>query len=90
MPVSVDIISIGTLSRNRFWNETSARRPAHATTTLLRNDESSLIVDPALPPEILRQRLDERTARGDGSWGAGGHHGLAQALLADLTGDEAA
>jgi len=61
MPVSVEIISIGTLSRNRFWNETSARRPAHATTTLLRNDESSIIVDPALPPEILRQRLDERT-----------------------------
>ncbi len=61
MPVSVDIISIGTLSRNRFWNENSARRPAHATTTLLRDEESTIIVDPALPPDILRQRLDERT-----------------------------
>ncbi|MCH8053073.1 MAG: MBL fold metallo-hydrolase [Planctomycetes bacterium] len=61
MPVSVEIISVGTLSRNRFWNETSAQRPAHATTTLLRSDETSIIVDPALPPEILRQRLDERT-----------------------------
>ncbi len=61
MPVSVDIISIGTLSRNRFWDEKSARRPAHATTTLLRSDESSIIVDPALPPDILRQRIDERT-----------------------------
>ncbi len=61
MPVSVDIISIGTLSRNRFWHEKSARRPAHATTTLLRDEELSIIVDPALPPAILRQRLDERT-----------------------------
>ncbi len=61
MPVSVDIISVGTLSRNRFWNEKSAQRPAHATTTLLRDDESTIIVDPALPPEILSQRLDERT-----------------------------
>ncbi len=61
MPVSVDIISVGTLSRNRFWNENSARRPAHATTTLLRDDESTIIVDPALPPEILSRRLDERT-----------------------------
>ena len=61
MPVSVDIISIGTLSRNRFWNEKGARRPAHATTTLLRDDKHTLIVDPALPPDILRQRLDERT-----------------------------
>ncbi len=61
MPVSVDIISVGTLSRNRFWNENSARRPAHATTTLLRDEKSTIIVDPALPSEILRQRLDERT-----------------------------
>jgi len=61
MPVSVEIISIGTLSCNRFWNENSTRRPAHATTTLLRTDESSIIVDPALPPQILRPRLDERT-----------------------------
>ncbi len=61
MPVSVDIVSIGTLSRNPFWNENSARRPAHATTTLLRDEESTIIVDPALPPDILRQRLDERS-----------------------------
>ena len=36
MPVRVDIISIGTLSRNRLWNEPAAVRTAHATTTLLR------------------------------------------------------
>ncbi len=61
MPVSVDIISVGTLSCNRFWNEKGTRRPAHATTTLLRDDELTIIVDPALPPDILSQRLDERT-----------------------------
>ena len=65
MPVSVEIISVGTLSRNRFWNETSAQRPAHATTTLLRSDETSIIVDPALPPEILRRLEVDR--RGIGS-----------------------
>ncbi len=64
MPVSIDVISIGTLSHNRFWDEKSARRPAHATTTLLREAESTIIVDPALPPDILSQRLDERTGLG--------------------------
>ncbi len=61
MPVSVDIISVGTLSRNRFWNESGTPRPAHATTTLLRDQQATIIVDPSLPAEILRQRLDERT-----------------------------
>lgn len=61
MATSVDIISPGTLSRNRFWNETGTCRPAHATTTLLRDGISTIIVDPSLPEAILRQRLDERT-----------------------------
>ena len=61
MRVSVDIISVGTLSRNRFWKEAGTCRPAHATTTLLRDSEATVIVDPSLPAEILRQRLDERT-----------------------------
>lgn len=61
MSLIIDIVSVGTLSRNRFWNERGAVRPSHATTTLLRDDGTSVLVDPSLPPAILAQRLDERT-----------------------------
>lgn len=57
----VDIISIGALSRNRFWQETNAVRPSHATTTLLRSGDLRILVDPSLPPEILAARLNERS-----------------------------
>lgn len=61
MAVRVDIVSVGTLSRNRFWEEKGAVRPAHATTTLVRDDTTAVLIDPALPPRMLAQRLDERT-----------------------------
>jgi glyoxylase-like metal-dependent hydrolase (beta-lactamase superfamily II) len=57
----VDVISIGALSRNRFWGESTAVRPAHATTTLIRHEDRTILVDPSLPPEILAARLNERT-----------------------------
>jgi glyoxylase-like metal-dependent hydrolase (beta-lactamase superfamily II) len=56
-----DIISIGTLSRNRLWNETQAVRTPHATTTLVRIGKRHLLVDPALPAAALGARLFERT-----------------------------
>ena len=61
MALTFDIISIGTLSRNRFWNEAATVRPAHATTTLIRDGTHTILVDPSLPDEVLAQRLDERT-----------------------------
>jgi glyoxylase-like metal-dependent hydrolase (beta-lactamase superfamily II) len=60
MPASVEIISVGTLSRNRFWNEQGEVRASHATTSLIRDDTTSVIVDPSLPGELLSHRLDER------------------------------
>jgi glyoxylase-like metal-dependent hydrolase (beta-lactamase superfamily II) len=57
----VDIISIGTLSRNRLWNETDAARTPHATTTLIRTGKRTILVDPGLPPQALAARLFERT-----------------------------
>ena len=39
------------------------RRPGHATTTLLISGEDRILIDPSLPPDHLRQRLDERTGR---------------------------
>ena len=61
MPVQVDIISIGTLSRNRLWRETSAVRTPHATTTLLRSGGRTILVDPGLPAVVVGARLFERS-----------------------------
>src|SRR4051812_43274448 len=62
MPLTrFDIISIGTLSRNRLWGETQAVRTPHATTTLIRSNERKILVDPGLPAMALGARLYERT-----------------------------
>jgi len=60
MGCTVDVISIGTLSRNPFWGEQGAVRPAHATTTLIRDGSTTILVDPSVPPEWLSHRLHER------------------------------
>src|SRR5450432_107396 len=60
MSVRVDIISIGTLSRNRLWNETQPLRTPHATTSLIRAGKQHILVDPGLPAVILGARLNER------------------------------
>jgi len=57
----VDIISIGTLSRNLLWGESQPVRTPHATTTLIRVGNRRILVDPALPPQILGARIFERT-----------------------------
>jgi len=57
----IDIISIGTLSRNRLWDEAEAVRTPHATTTLVRAGGRTILVDPGLPPAALAARLHERT-----------------------------
>ncbi len=60
MGLSYRVISIGTLSRNRFWNETAPKRSAHATCTLIEDDHARILVDPALPESLLTHFLDER------------------------------
>lgn len=59
-----DIISIGTLARNRLWKEPQEVRTAHATTTLVRTGRHSLLIDPGLPAVALNARLFERTGLG--------------------------
>jgi glyoxylase-like metal-dependent hydrolase (beta-lactamase superfamily II) len=59
--IRLDIISIGTLSRNRLWNEQEATRTAHATTSLIRIGKRNILVDPGLPPQVLGARLNERS-----------------------------
>jgi len=58
--LAFDVINIGCLSRNRFWNEQQAKRAAHATCVLIRHESNSVLVDPSLPAELLNHRLDER------------------------------
>jgi len=61
MPVEYSIISIGTLSRNRLWGESTTVRTAHATTALVVDAERRILVDPSLPGRILAARFNERT-----------------------------
>ena len=60
MGCTMDVISIGTLSSNLFWREAAGKRAAHATTSLIRDGDVSILVDPSLPAEMLACRLDER------------------------------
>lgn len=57
----VDVISIGTLSRNLLWKESDPVRTPHATTTLIRTAKRVILVDPGLPGSVLAARLFERT-----------------------------
>ena len=59
--IRFDIISIGTLSRNRLWGETEAVRTPHATCTLIRSGRRSILVDPGVPGPAMAARLYERT-----------------------------
>ena len=59
--IRFDIISIGTLSRNRLWNESEPVRTPHATTTLVRTAGRNILIDPGLPAQIINARLFERT-----------------------------
>ncbi|GAB4553168.1 MAG: hypothetical protein Tsb0013_15580 [Phycisphaerales bacterium] len=54
------VISIGALDAHPLWDERAPVRTGHATTTLVRTGDLVLIVDPALPAEILTARLKER------------------------------
>lgn len=54
------VISIGTLSGHPLWNEPAGVRTPHATTTLIRGGGRVLLVDPALPPQVIESRLYER------------------------------
>ena len=61
MSVEYIIISVGTLSHNRLWDESAPVRSSHATTTLVRDEGRTILVDPSLPAALLETRYDERT-----------------------------
>ncbi len=57
-----DVLTIGWLSRNKFWGESDERayRAARCTCTLLRAGGRTIIVDPSCPPDELIGVLDRR------------------------------
>ena len=60
------IISIGALSINDLWDKQGPARTAHATTTLIRSGKQNILVDPALPGQVLAPRLAERSGLSPG------------------------
>src|SRR5579872_1274149 len=59
-----DIVTIGNISRNRYWGEPDDKgvRPAICTCTLVTGDGFRLLVDPSLKDaEKMRAELDRRT-----------------------------
>jgi glyoxylase-like metal-dependent hydrolase (beta-lactamase superfamily II) len=61
-----DVVTIGNLSRNRYWGEPDAKglRPAICTCTLVTGDGFRLLVDPSLADAAqMARELDRRTGR---------------------------
>jgi glyoxylase-like metal-dependent hydrolase (beta-lactamase superfamily II) len=58
-----DLVTVGHLSRNKFWgeSETRAHRRTLCTCTVIRGGDRTILIDPSLPAEQLIQALDERT-----------------------------
>jgi glyoxylase-like metal-dependent hydrolase (beta-lactamase superfamily II) len=58
--VEFTIVNIGTLSINKFWDETERQREPSATCTLLEAGGRRLLVDPSPAPELLEPMLFAR------------------------------
>ena len=56
------VLTIGYLSRNKFWGESEARpyRAPLCTSTVLQCDGQTILVDPGLPADALARVLDAR------------------------------
>jgi glyoxylase-like metal-dependent hydrolase (beta-lactamase superfamily II) len=53
----LDVLAIGTLARNRYWDEKGDVREEFATTSLVRAAEHVIVVDPGWPPDVLQAVL---------------------------------
>ncbi len=64
-----DVLTIGHLSRNRYWGETDGRayREPLCTCTLIRTEGFTVVVDPGLPPREMARVLDQRSGLAPGS-----------------------
>jgi len=55
--VRIDVIAIGSLAKNKYWNEKVPQREEYATATLVRSGDAAILVDPGWPAEVLRSGL---------------------------------
>ena len=57
-----DLLTIGHLSRNKFWGEADDRayRSPLCTSVLIRTGTMAIVVDPSLPPDGMGPLLDRR------------------------------
>jgi glyoxylase-like metal-dependent hydrolase (beta-lactamase superfamily II) len=58
--MDVRIISLGTLAEHPLRDSKRRVRTGHATTTLVRTNDATVLIDPGLPPAAIVARLDER------------------------------
>lgn len=58
--MDIRVISIGALAAHPLWDEREPTRTGHATTSLIRTEDRTIIVDPGLPAPVLGARLQER------------------------------
>ena len=60
--IRCDVLTIGHLSRNRYWGEADDRshREPLCTSTLIRTGDRTIVVDPSLDPEGMAHILDRR------------------------------
>ncbi len=61
MSTRVDVILIGQLSANALWSENNPVRAPLATTSLIRANESTILVDPTLDGEAMTRFLFDRS-----------------------------
>lgn len=61
MSTRIDVILIGQLSQNSVWSEKNAVRPPVATTTLIRGEQNTILVDPTLDGEPMVRCLHDRS-----------------------------
>ncbi len=54
------VISIGALEAHPLWDEREPARTGHATSSLVRAQGRTILVDPGLPGDIVAARLHER------------------------------
>lgn len=64
--VDVRVISIGAMAAHPLRAERAPVRTGHATTTLIRAGDATIVVDPGLPAAALEARLGERVGLAPG------------------------
>jgi glyoxylase-like metal-dependent hydrolase (beta-lactamase superfamily II) len=62
--VRVDVLAIGSLAKNTYWNEKRPVRNEYATVSLVRSGGMVLVVDPGWPAEVVRAALYYRAGLG--------------------------